>query len=128
MIKPISVQDTRRAFKRQNFMIRATIGPESGGSHAGRLRDLSAEGMKIELDTLPEVPMRRGDTVYAELRGVGRVKGEVVWRRTHWYGVRFARPINPERAIKPVGKGEKTPDYVKPVLLPNRSLKYVEGL
>ncbi|MBA2920753.1 hypothetical protein GON01_07035 [Sphingomonas sp. MAH-20] len=128
MIKAIPVQDSRRAFKRQNFMIRATIGPESGASHAGRLRDLSAEGMKIELDAVPQPPMRRGDIVYAELRGVGRVKGEVVWRRTHWYGIHFARPIRPEQAIKPVGTGETTPDYVKPVLVPGRSLKYVEGL
>jgi hypothetical protein len=128
MIKSIPVQDTRRTAKRQNFMLRATIGPDSGEAHAGRVRDLSADGMKIELDTMPGQPMRRGEAIYAELRGVGRVKGEVVWRRTHWYGIRFARPINPERAIKPVGAGEKTPDYVKPVLVPGRSLKYVQGL
>jgi hypothetical protein len=109
-------------------MIRATIEADSGESHSGRVRDLSAEGVKVELDAVPEQPMKRGETVFVELRGVGRAKATVVWRRSNWYGVRFARPINPERAIKPVGTGKKTPDYVKPVLLPNRSLKYVEGL
>jgi hypothetical protein len=128
MIKPIAVHDTRRASRRQNFMIRATIGADSGATHAGRVRDLSAEGVKVELDVIPEDPIKRGETVFVELRGVGRVKATVVWRRSNWYGVRFARSINPERAIKPVGTGEKTPDYVKPVLVPGRSLKYVEGL
>jgi hypothetical protein len=128
MIKSIAVHDTRRTSRRQNFMIRATIAAESGESHSGRVRDLSAEGVKVELDVVPEQPMKRGASVLVELRGVGRAKATVVWRRSNWYGVRFARAINPERAIRPVGTGATTPDYVKPVLLPGRALKYVEGL
>jgi hypothetical protein len=128
MIKTIPVQDTRRASRRQNFMIRATVSSEAGALHAGRVRDLSAEGMKMEFDAVPDVPLKRGTQVFVELRGVGRVKGEVVWRRTNWHGVRFARAINPELAVKPVGKGKTTPDYVKPIVVPSRSLKYVEGL
>jgi len=128
MIKPIAVHDTRRASRRQNFMIRASIAAESGESHSGRVRDLSAEGVKIELDAIPETPMKRGETVFVALRGVGRVKAMVVWRRSNWYGARFARPIKPEQAIKTVGTGNRTPDYVKPVIVPGRSLKYVQGL
>jgi hypothetical protein len=128
MIKPISVVDTRRTSRRQSFMIRATIVAEADLRHSGRVRDLSTQGIKIELDAQPAPPMQRGDTVSVELRGIGKVKAEIVWRRSHWYGLRFARPIRPELAMKSVGKGETTPDYVKPVLVPGRALKYVEGL
>jgi hypothetical protein len=128
MIKPIAIKDTRRGSRRQSFMIRATIADGPGVSHAGRVRDLSAEGMKIELDALPDRAMQRGEAVSVELRGIGKVKAEIVWRRSNWYGLRFARPIKPELAMRPVGKGETTPDYVKPVLVPGRALKYVEGL
>lgn len=127
MIKPIPLTDTRRKSRRQNFLLQAILTVD-GADHPGRVRDLSADGMKIELDALPEAPFKRGETVTAQLRGVGRVKAEIVWRRAQWYGLRFARPIKPEQALKPVGTGHKTPDYVKPVLVPGRSLKYVQGL
>ena len=128
MIKLIAIKDTRRGSRRRSFMLRAMIADGPGASHSGRVRDLSAEGMKIELDALPDRVMQRGETVSVELRGIGKVKAEIVWRRSNWYGLRFARPIRPELAIKPVGKGDTTPDYLKPVLVPGRALKYVEGL
>jgi hypothetical protein len=127
MIKRIAVQDGRRTSRRRNFMIRGTIFTNGVGL-TGRVRDLSADGMKIELDAEPEAPLARGTEIIVDMRGIGRVKAEIVWRRKHWYGIRFARPIRPELAMKPVGTGDKTPDYVKPVLVPGRSLKYVEGL
>ena len=64
-----------------------------------------------------------------ELRGIGRIKGEVVWRRAHRYGVRFARAIDPQMALRPVGKGQRTPDYVKPVVVrTSRALKNLNAL
>ena len=127
MIKPIPLTDARRKSRRQNYLLRATLvgGPDD---HPRRVRDLSAEGMKIELDAIPETPIKRGETVTVQMRGIGRGKAEIVWRLCQWYGLRFARPIKPEQAMKPVGKGYKTPDFVKPVLVPGRSLKYVQGV
>jgi hypothetical protein len=128
MIKPIALEDTRRASKRHSFMIRAVISAGVLDDQSGRVRDLSADGMKVEMDPVPDTPFRKGEPVTVQMRGVGQVKAEIAWRRAHWYGVRFVRPIQPELVMKPVGKGAKTPDFVKPVLVPSRSLKYVEGL
>jgi hypothetical protein len=128
MIKPIALEDTRRASKRHSFMIRAILSSGGSDDQSGRVRDLSAEGMKIEMEPAPDVPFKKGDPVTVQMRGVGQVKAEIAWRRAHWYGIRFARPIKPELVMKPVGTGVKTPDYVKPVLVPSRSLKYVQGL
>lgn len=109
-------------------MIRALLSGDACDDQSGRVRDLSAEGMKIEMDPVPETPFKKGETVLVQMRGVGQVKAEIAWRRTNWYGVRFVRPIKPELVMKPVGKGAGTPDFVKPVLVPGRSLKYVQGL
>jgi hypothetical protein len=128
MMKTISVGETRRAARRHNFMIRVTVSCE-GADHAGRVRDLSPHGSKIELDAQPEEPLARGQAVTVELRGVGRIRGEIVWRRAHWYGVRFARTIDPQLALRPVGKGQRTPDYVKPVVVrTSRALKNLDAL
>ena len=121
MIKPIAVHDTRRASRRQNFMIRAAVSSEAGQQHAGRVRDLSAEGLKIELDDAPVTPMKRGETVFVEMRGIGRVKASIVWRRSHWYGVRFDRPIKPERAVKSVGARANAAELAKLVVVPGRA-------
>ncbi|MFD1610695.1 PilZ domain-containing protein [Sphingomonas tabacisoli] len=128
MLKTISVGETRRAARRQNFMIRATIGTDAGEAYSGRVRDLSAVGIKIELNAVPVEPMKRGENVTVDVRGIGAVKAEIAWRRSNWYGLKFARPIKPEKAIKPVGNGQRTPDHIKPIVVPSRSLKYVEGL
>jgi hypothetical protein len=128
MLKTISVGETRRAARRHNFMIRATISTAAGEAYQGRVRDLSAVGVKIELNAVPVEPMKRGENVTVDVRGVGPAKAEVAWRRSNWYGLKFARPIKPEQAIQPVGTGRRTPDHVKPIVVPSRSLKYVEGL
>lgn len=128
MIKQISVQDGRRGSRRLNFMIRARLFAGKQAMMPGRVRDLSATGLKIELDSPLDEPLKRGAAVQIELRAIGRVKGEIAWRRSGWYGIRFAQPIDPEKAIRPVGRGKQTPDYAKPLVVPGRSLKYVQGL
>lgn len=128
MIKQISVQDGRRGSRRLNFMIRAKLFAGDHPEMPGRVRDLSATGLKIELEASLDQPLKRGEAVQIELRGVGRIKGEIAWRRSGWYGIRFANAIDPEKAMRPVGQGKQTPDYVKPVVVPGRALKYVQGL
>ncbi|MBS0504285.1 MAG: PilZ domain-containing protein [Proteobacteria bacterium] len=123
MIKLVPVEDKRRAAKRINFMLRATLQREGEQVLPGRVRDLSPDGMKVELDAAPLRPFALGNMVIAELRGIGRVEAQIVWRRAHWYGVRFSHPVDPERAIRPVGKGGTTPDHTKGLVVRDRVLK-----
>ena len=125
MIKTVPVEDARRASKRTNFMLRATLQREGEQALPGRVRDLSAEGVKIELDAAPLRPFALGNIVIVELRGIGPVEAQIVWRRTNWYGVRFSHPVDPERAIKPVGRGRTTPDHTKGLVVRDRALKSI---
>lgn len=123
MIKTVAVEDKRRAAKRANFMIRATLGREGDPALSGRVRDLSSDGLKIELDAAPLRPFVLGNMVVVEMRGIGPVEAQIVWRRAHWYGVRFSRPVDPELALKPVGRGSTTPDHAKGLRVRDRVLK-----
>jgi hypothetical protein len=117
-----------RAAERRNFFLSTTMKIAPHGSFTARVRNLSAGGMMVELPEEPEAEIARGERLVAELRNIGRVKGDVAWIRGRRIGVKFDSEIDPEAALKPVVAGEGTPDYVKPVLVPSRSLKYIEGL
>jgi hypothetical protein len=117
-----------RASERRNFLLMTVIAIESHGKLDARVRNLSAGGMMIEFAEEPDPEIERGHKAVAELRNIGRVKGEIAWVEGRRLGFKFDREIDPEQARKPIVVGEGTPDYVKPVLVPNRSLKYVEGL
>ena len=123
MIKTVPVEDKRRTAKRINFMLRATVQRDGEQVLPGRVRDLSATGMKIELDAAPLRPFALGNLVVAELRGIGQVEAQVVWRRSHWYGLHFSQPVDPEKAIKPVGGGRTTPDHAKGLRVRDRALR-----
>ena len=117
-----------RASERRNFFLTAAITGLVGTQVTARVRNLSAGGMMIELAEEPDEDVVRGQRVSAELRNVGKIKGEIAWCEGRRFGMRFDREIDPEAARRPVTAGEGTPDFVKPVLVPERSLKYVEGL
>lgn len=123
MIKPVPVMDKRRSAKRHNFMLRATLGRDGERALPGRVRDLSSDGLKIELDAAPLRPFMLGNMVIVELRGVGQVEAQIVWRRMHWYGVRFEHPVDPDKALKPVGAGRGTPDHTKGLVVRDRALR-----
>ena len=62
--------------------------------HAVRIRDLSAGGMRAQFSGRP-----LGHTqVAVEIRNLGWVEGRVAWQNADMIGVRFAEPIDPERA------------------------------
>ena len=117
-----------RTSERRNFFLSTTLTSDVHGPSTARVRNLSAGGMMIEFAEVPDPEFESGQRVVAELRNIGRVKGEIAWARGRRCGVKFDREIDPALARQPVTVGEGTPDYIKPVLLPNRSLKYVEGL
>lgn len=64
-----------------------------------RVRNLSAGGLMAELaDPVdPEV------SVEVEVRGLGWVKGRIAWHTEGRAGIAFDRPVDPQRARKPVG-------------------------
>lgn len=63
-----------------------------------RVRNLSATGMMADC----ERPVPSGVDIFMDLRGVGRVKGKVVWARGDKIGIAFEREIDPQLARKPV--------------------------
>lgn len=117
-----------RASERRNFFLMAVLTSAAHGKLTAKVRNLSAGGMMVELAEEPDVDIERGERFSTELRNIGRVRGEVAWIEGRRFGVRFDRVIDPELARRPVTAGLGTPDYVKPVLVPGRSLRYVKGL
>jgi hypothetical protein len=77
-----------------------------------RVRNLSAGGLMAEY---PE-GLDQGMAVEFVVRGIGRIVGRVAWSAAGRIGVAFDRQIDPMLARKPVGKGAKTPVFVKPIL------------
>jgi hypothetical protein len=128
-IMPDTVTEAHpRASERRNFFLMAVLSSAEHGKLNAKVRNLSAGGMMVELSEEPDTEIVRGEKFATELRNIGRVKGEVAWVEGRRFGLRFDREIDPELARKPVTAGQGTPDYIKPVLVPGRSLKYVEGL
>ena len=83
-----------------------------------RVRNLSEGGMMVECD----LDANQGDAIVAQLRNVGAVKGRVAWIKDGRYGISFDNPIDPKLARKPVGNGEKTPRFARPIETP-RSIR-----
>lgn len=63
-----------------------------------RVRNLSPGGMMAEYAG----PIATGDSVKADLRGIGRVAGKVAWVAEGRIGVAFDAEIDPKLARKPV--------------------------
>jgi hypothetical protein len=77
-----------------------------------RIRNLSAGGMMAEYPGRVAV----GTPVALDLRGIGRVTGQVAWCTQGRIGIALDRPIDPKRARKPVAGGTGTPHYAKSAL------------
>ena len=99
--------ETRRRATRHSFFLLANV-MESDGGVIGRLRvrNLSASGLMgdTDLSLEPEQP------VTVDLRGIGLVAGKIVWARGGKVGLAFDAPIEPQRALKPVG-GAHSPRF-----------------
>ncbi|WP_325063810.1 PilZ domain-containing protein [Pseudoblastomonas halimionae] len=77
-----------------------------------RVRNLSKGGMMAEGNPVPE----RGQSLSVNLRNVGWTDGTVAWVQDSRFGIAFAREIDPKKARAPVGGGDGTPRYTRPVL------------
>jgi hypothetical protein len=66
-----------------------------------RVRNLSAGGLMAELAE----PFDADAAVEVEVRGIGWISGRIAWHTEGRTGIAFDRPIDPQRARKPVGGG-----------------------
>ncbi len=82
-----------------------------------RIRNLSAGGLMAELPG----GLEQGLRVEFDVRGIGRVAGQVAWSAAGRIGVAFDQQIDPLLARKPVGQGAQTPTYTKPIFHRPRS-------
>jgi len=76
-----------------------------------RVRNLSSGGLMAEYLH----PIDIGTAVEIELRGVGKVIGEVAWTAAGRIGISFASPIDPMQARKPVSGPKAGPHKDKPI-------------
>ena len=76
-----------------------------------RVRNLSSGGLMAEY---PE-GLAQGLRVEFDVRGIGWLPGQVAWSAAGRIGVAFDRQIDPMLARKPVGGGNHTPVFVKPI-------------
>ncbi len=106
--KPVDSGDRGR----DSLLLLATL--TAGGKQMQvRVRNLSAGGLMAEL---PD-PVSNDAAVEIDLRGVGRVTGRIAWQTEGRAGIAFDRPIDPQRARKPVGM-KKDDEAPRPLRFP----------
>lgn len=107
--QPLNPQVTRAP--RESLFI-LTLFTTPGGDYLGkaRVRNLSATGLMADC----EAPLAKGQKVEMDLRGVGRVEGEIVWTKDGRVGVSFMREIDPMLVRRPVNATKSSvPDYLR---------------
>lgn len=115
-----------RSSGRLNFFLGTNLKSGSHEAVPARVRNLSAGGMMVEFHEVPDLDLVPGDQVVAELRNIGRVNGAVAWIDGRRLGMRFEKPIDPERARRPVGgrnRSQTGTGLVGTAAVPNRFLK-----
>lgn len=121
----LSAEDEQdRLSERRSFFLSTILTTDSHGELAARVRNLSAGGMMIEFAQDVDPGLERDLRVVAELRNIGRVKGQIAWVVERRCGVKFDRLINPELARRPVGTGKSTPDYASAPVVLTRPVRY----
>ncbi|MBO9712228.1 PilZ domain-containing protein [Sphingomonas sp.] len=101
----------QRTNSRDSLMLTAQFRMADKPELQVRVRNLSAGGLMAEV---PQ-PIEQDTPVEIEVRGVGWVSGRIAWCAEGRVGVAFDRAIDPMLARKPVGKGQHTPSFVKPI-------------
>jgi hypothetical protein len=83
----------------------ATVRKPRGVDVAVKVRNLSPGGMMAECPS----GFVRGETVQADLRGIGTVTGKVAWTASGRIGIQFDEPVDHRRARVKLGEGPKPP-------------------
>lgn len=93
------------------FLLTHLRSPQGGDLGRARIRNLSATGLMADCEQHIDV----GTELELNLRGVGPIRGAVVWVKGDRIGVSFDRRIDPQLVRKPVGTPVKPslPDYLR---------------
>lgn len=91
---------TSRTTNRDSLFLSAALSIAGDAPVQVRVRNLSAGGLMVEFGA----PLAPGTAVTIELRGIGKVDGEVAWSAEGRIGVALLRQIDPKKARMPVGK------------------------
>lgn len=113
-----------RRSRRSNVLLAASI--EAGGTVTTvKLRNLSAQGARIEGDSLPpegtEVCFRRNELA---------VPGRIAWVRGAQAGVSFAEELEPQDVLRhiPVPRSKAQPDHRRPGFAPKALSQHEQQL
>ena len=98
-----------RAEPRDSMFLMAAVRRPGGAEVTVKVRNLSPGGLMAECP----ISFARGETVEADLRGIGPVGGHVAWTAPGRVGIAFDRQIDPRLARKPLGAGPQ-PQLLKP--------------
>jgi hypothetical protein len=108
---PVSVESAKRTKTRDSlFLVASLVIDGRPGTLQARVRNLSPGGLMAEYPH----PIEIGRAVEVELRGIGKVAGQVAWTAAGRIGVAFDNAIDPLQARKPVGT-QKAPAKDKPI-------------
>jgi hypothetical protein len=110
-----------RLSARDSMMLMTVISaPDGRDIGKVRVRNLSSTGLMADCVQ----PLKAGDHVSLNLRGIGRVTGTVKWKRSDRIGVSFDSSIDPQQARKPAAAtdpSDSIPAYLRDMDLKNRS-------
>ena len=85
------------------------IGDETQSRNV-RVRNISSGGMMIDLPG----PQPRGLLVIAEMKGIGDVRGRIVWSTENRAGIAFEKVVDPKLARHTPAPPHATPTYARP--------------
>lgn len=103
---------SQRHANRDSLFLSAQLRVDGGAETTVRVRNLSAGGLMAEYAEM----VTTGAPVMVDVRGVGWVSGRIAWSAEGRIGIAFDRDIDPKLARKPVGTGQHTPRYAKPLI------------
>ncbi|WP_299327210.1 PilZ domain-containing protein [Parasphingopyxis sp.] len=89
----------RKRAKRTALLTKTALRDEAGGAGDARIRNLSEKG----LGGVTNMKLAPGLTVSITLKGIGSVKGRVVWTSGKSFGMEFAEPIDLDQLHMPSG-------------------------
>jgi hypothetical protein len=77
-----------------------------------RVRNISSGGMMIDLPG----PQPRGLLVVAEMKGIGEVRGQIVWSTENRAGIAFEKVVDPKLARHTPPPAPAAPTYSRPAM------------
>ena len=111
MVASHGEQAAKRTKVRDSLFLAADLCIEGHPLAHVRIRNLSSGGLMAEYAH----PVEIGRALKIDLRGIGKIAGQVAWTAAGRLGVAFDSPIDPLQARKPVSAIKASPTKDKPI-------------